>query len=97
MILNDRSSALALLETRRSGKPRDLGPPGPSKEELDRILTIAMRTPDPGKIAQCRFVIVEANQLQQLTDLLARALPEHDPEATAGHFAKTLEFSHQAP
>ena len=28
-MLNDRSSALSLLETRRSGKPRDLVGPGP--------------------------------------------------------------------
>jgi nitroreductase len=97
MTLNDHSSALALLETRRSGKPRDLGPPGPTAEELERILTIAMRTPDHGKIAPWRFVIVGQEQRQQLADLLARALPEHDPEATPAHYAKALEFSHQAP
>ena len=51
MTLNDRSSALALLETRRSGKPHDLIAPGPTQQELDRILTIAMRTPDHGKIS----------------------------------------------
>ncbi len=97
MSLNDNSSALALLETRRSGKPRDLVAPGPSPEELDRILTIAMRTPDHGKIAPWRFVVVGPNQRQRLADLLARALPEHDPEATSAHYAKALEFAHQAP
>jgi nitroreductase len=97
MTLNDHSSALALLETRRSGKPRDLGPPGPTAEELERILTIAMRTPDHGKIAPWRFVIVGKDQRQQLADLLAQALPEYDPEATPAHYAKALEFSHQAP
>jgi nitroreductase len=97
MTLNDHSSALALLETRRSGKPRDLGAPGPTADELERILTIAMRTPDHGKIAPWRFVIVGEEQRQQLADLLAQALPEHDPEATPAHYAKALEFSHQAP
>ena len=97
MILNDASSALSLLETRRSGKPRDLAVPGPSSEELDRILTIAMRTPDHGKIAPWRFVIVRQDQRQQLADLLARALPEHDPNASSAHYAKALEFAHQAP
>ena len=97
MILNDTSSALSLLETRRSGKPRDLVAPGPTDVELDRILTIAMRTPDHGKISPWRFVIVRQNQRQQLADLLARALPEHDPEATSAHYAKALEFAHQAP
>jgi nitroreductase len=97
MILNDASSALSLLETRRSGKPRDLAAPGPSNEELDRILTIAMRTPDHGKIAPWRFVIVRQDQRQQLADLLARALPEQDPTASSAHYAKALEFAHQAP
>ena len=97
MTLNDRTSALSLLETRRSGKPRDLVAPGPSDRELERILTIAMRTPDHGKIAPWRFVIVGRYQRQQLADLLARALPEHDPEASAAHYAKALEFAHQAP
>jgi nitroreductase len=97
MTLNDRSSALSLLETRRSGKPRDLVEPGPSPDQLERILTIAMRTPDHGKIAPWRFVIVGQDQRQQLADLLARALPEHDPEAGAAHQAKALQFAHQAP
>ena len=97
MILNDRSSALTLLETRRSGKPRDLGLPGPTKTELDRILTIAIRTPDHGKISPWRFVVVEPNQRQALADLVARALPEYDPEATSAHYAKAFEFCHQAP
>jgi len=97
MILNDSSSALSLLETRRSGKPRELVEPGPSRSEIDHILTIAMRTPDHGKIAPWRFVVIDRNQRQQLADLLARALPEHDPEATSAHYAKSLEFAHQAP
>ena len=71
--------------------------PGPSTEELRQILTIAMRTPDHGKIAPWRFVIVGKAQRQSLADLLARALPEHDVDATPGHYAKALEFAHQAP
>jgi nitroreductase len=97
MTLNDRSSALALLETRRSGKPRDLIAPGPTDEELRHILNIAVRTPDHGKLSPWRFVIIGPTQRQALADLLARALPEHDPEATAAHHAKAQEFAHQAP
>jgi nitroreductase len=97
MTLNNCSSALALLETRRSGKPRDLVPPGPSDAELERILNIAARTPDHGKLSPWRFVIVDRTQRQALADLLSRALPENDPQATAAHYAKALEFAHQAP
>jgi nitroreductase len=97
MTLNNRSSALALLETRRSGKPRDLVAPGPSAEELERILTIAVRTPDHGKLSPWRFVVINRNQRQALADLLSRALPESVPDATAAHGAKALEFAQQAP
>src|SRR6202008_1310446 len=97
MPLNDRSSALSLLETRRSGKPRDLIAPGPSDEELQHILRIAVRSPDHGKLAPWRFVIVGRDQRDQLAGLLARALPESDPEASEAHYAKALEFAHQAP
>lgn len=97
MTVNDRSSTLSLLQTRRSGKPRDLVAPGPSDDELQQILTIAARTPDHGKLTPWRFVVVGPRQRQALADVLARALPEHDPEATSAHYAKALEFAHQAP
>jgi len=97
MPLNDRSSILALLETRRSGRPREMIAPGPSAGELERILAIAARTPDHGKLFPWRFVTVATDQRQALADLLARALPEHDPDATAAHHAKALEFAYQAP
>jgi nitroreductase len=97
MILNDRSTPLALLETRRSGRPRDMVAPGPSEAQLARIVTIAARTPDHGKLAPWRFVTVADDQRQALADLLVRALPQHDPTATSAHIAKAIEFAHQAP
>lgn len=97
MTLNDRSSVIAYLQTRRSGRPREMVSPGPSADELDHILTIASRTPDHGKLAPWRFVIVGEDQRQALSDLLAAALPEHDPEAGAAHYEKATQFAHQAP
>ena len=97
MILNDRSSTLALLETRRSGRPREMVAPGPSEVELERILTIAARTPDHGKLFPWRFVTVAADQRDALAALLREALVEHDSAATAAHFAKAEEFARQAP
>ena len=68
-MLNDRSSTLALLKTRRSGRPRDLGPPGPSAAELAEILAIAMRSPDHGKLHPWRFVHVAESQAQAEEEL----------------------------
>ena len=96
-MFNDLSSTLSLLETRRSGKPRDMIAPGPSPDELDRILVIAARTPDHGKLFPWRFVVVEADQRGALARLLAKALPEADPDVLPAHYTKALEFAHQAP
>ena len=93
-MLNDRSSILSLLETRRSAKPRDLVGPGPSPAELEQILTIAARTPDHGSLTPWRFVTVADTQRDALAELLLRALEEHNPEATAAHRDKEVSFAH---
>ena len=95
-MLNDRSSLLSLLETRRSGKPRDLVGPGPTTEELERILTIAARTPDHGTLTPWRFVTVAGDQRDALAELLLYALAEENPQATDKHREKELNFAHYA-
>jgi len=79
-MLNDRSSILSLLETRRSGKPRELVGPGPTPEELERILTIAARTPDHGILTPWRFVTVADDQRDAFEAVLQQALADDDPE-----------------
>ena len=96
-MLNDLTSALSLLETRRSGRPREMIAPGPSAAELERILTIATRTPDHGKLFPWRFVTVSTDQREALAELLAKALPESDPAAGPAHYQKALDFARQAP
>jgi nitroreductase len=93
-MLNDRSSALSLLETRRSGKPRELIGPGPTAAEMKRILTIAARIPDHGKLHPWRFVTVAEEQRGALEAVLREALAEENPGATDAHFEKEREFAH---
>lgn len=68
--------------------------PGPDAAELDAILALAMRTPDHGKLNPWRFVVVGADQRDELAALLARALDENDPGAGATHRQKAEEFAH---
>ena len=93
-MLNDCSSLRSLLETRRSAKPRDLTGPGPTPAELERILTIAARTPDHGTLTPWRFVTVGDDQRDALADLLLKALAEENPGATEKHREKELNFAH---
>ena len=95
-MLNDRSSLLSLLETRRSAKPRELIEPGPTTEQMARILTIAARTPDHGKLFPWRFVTVARDQRGQLAKLLEQALAAQDAEALEAKAQKAAEFAHYA-
>src|SRR5438045_688307 len=95
-MLNDRSSILSLLETRRSGKPRALLGPGPSAEELERILTIATRVPDHGKLSPWRFVLVGEEKREEWAALLHKALAQEDTGATDAHHKAEDEFARHA-
>jgi nitroreductase len=92
-MLNDLTSALSLLETRRSGRPREMVAPGPSDEELQRMLRIATRIPDHGKLAPWRFVIVDKQQREQFAILLRRALEEEEAFAGPAHHEKADQFA----
>ena len=50
---------LSLFETRRSVAPHLMIGPGPTPEERDRLLKIASRVPDHGKLAPWRFIVFE--------------------------------------
>ena len=93
-MLNDRSSALSLLQSRRSAKPRELVGPGPTADEMDVILRIAARTPDHGKLFPWRFVLVDGDQRDGFGAILRQALVEHDPCATIAHHQKEDDFAH---
>jgi nitroreductase len=95
-MLNDRASLLSLLETRRSGKPRELVGPGPTAAEMERILSIAARTPDHGKLSPWRFVTVGEDQRDQLAILFRQALAKEDESAPAAKHEKADEFAHYA-
>ena len=93
-MLNDPSSILSLLETRRSARPRELVGPGPSADELERMIAIAARTPDHGKLTPWRFVTVAADQRDALEALLLCALAEDDPQAPPAKREKERDFAH---
>lgn len=96
-MLNDLSSPAALLATRRSGKPRDMIAPGPDKTILDRILAAACRTPDHGKLAPWRFVIVPQDARSAFAAMLRAAYLADKPEAGRLELEAIDQFAHQAP
>ncbi|GAA4007346.1 nitroreductase [Sphingomonas humi] len=94
-MFNDLATPLSYLASRRSGRARDMVGPGPGTDELGAILALAARTPDHGKLNPWRFIVVGADQREDLAALLARALAKNDPDATDAHRTKADEFARQ--
>lgn len=96
-MFNDLSSPLSLLTTRRSGKPRDLVAPGPDHAQLVEMIRIAGRTPDHGKLAPWRFVIVRDEQRDALAALLVDGYRAERPAAGRAEIEAMEQFARQAP
>lgn len=84
--LNDRADALSLLETRRSASAKAMTEPGPSAEQLDRLMTIAVRVPDHGKLTPWRFIVFEGEARERAGGIVAGRYHELHP----GHGEETL-------
>src|SRR6476661_4662987 len=96
-MFNDLSSPLALLRSRRSGRPRDLVAPGPDAAELREILSLAMRVPDHGKLHPWRFVHVPQDRRADLAALLDRAYRADHPAPGRLELEANARFAQQAP
>ena len=96
-VFNDTTTTLSLLATRRSGKPRDMAAPGPSPAQLRTMLEAAIRTPDHGKLAPWRFVVVGADQRERLATLLVEAYRDEKPDAGRLELDAMDAFARQAP
>ena len=96
-MLNDISSPIALLTTRRSAKARAMIAPGPESAQHGQILAAAARTPDHGKLGPWRFVVVGADHRVALADLLHSALSAEKPDAPQAEHDAMDQFAHQAP
>ncbi|MCX8476517.1 MAG: nitroreductase [Sphingomonas sp.] len=96
-MFNDRSTPLSLLKTRRSGKPRDMVAPGPDPAQLREMIAIAARTPDHGKLAPWRFVIVPDEARLALADRLVEIQRAEKPDCNVRDEEATVQFVMQAP
>lgn len=96
-MFNDIRSLRSHLATRRSGKAREMVAPGPDAAELKDIISLALRTPDHGKLAPWRIVTVASDQRVALAALLKRAWVAENPGAAGMDLSALDQFAHQAP
>ncbi len=96
-MLNDLSTPLSLLQTRRSGKPRDMVEPGPDEDQITRMIEIAARTPDHGKLFPWRFVIVPKAKREDFATLLRAAFDRGAATDDPRKLEAVERTAHQAP
>lgn len=75
-------AVLAFLATRLSQPAKLYTPPVPDRPALERILTLALRVPDHGKLEPWRLIVLGRSDLARLADLAeARAREAAEPPA----------------
>ena len=68
------------LETRRSTPAFQMSEPGPSRTEIEEMLTLASRVPDHGKLAPWRFVVYHGAERERISLELARVAIANKPD-----------------
>ena len=67
--------------SRRSVTARNMTEPGPSADELDKILRAGMRVPDHGRLGPWRFIIIKGEARVAFGDVLGEAFKNENPDA----------------
>ena len=75
------TEVIDFLLNRRSVTARNLTDPGPSEEDLDKILRAAHRVPDHGKLGPWRFIILKGDARIKFGKILGAAYQKENPDA----------------
>lgn len=86
--LNDTSSVLSLLKTRKSASAKAMTGPGLTHAQLEEILEIAVRVPDHGKLTPWRFIVWEGVAREAFGEELKSRWQELHPD----HGEESLAF-----
>lgn len=89
--------ALDLLLKRRSVSARYLLAPGPNAQQLETILTAAIRVPDHGKLAPWRVQLIPVEMRAAFNRIALAAYDEEMTEKDEGKREKLAGFASAAP
>lgn len=87
--------AMELL-TRRYSATR-LAEPGPDKNQLDAILSAALRAPDHGRLRPWRFIVIQGERRGAFGELLASTMKAREPNVSDAELAREREKAYRAP
>lgn len=77
--------------------PHLLAEPGPTADELDALLTIAVRVPDHGRLTPWRFIVLEGEARRRAGEAIVAAYQADDPNADATRVAAERNRLARAP
>jgi len=83
--IDTRSSALKLIE------------PGPTRSDIERILSAGARAPDHGKLAPWQFVVLAGAGRDVLANAMAASLQRRMPQASTAQLDAEKQKSFRAP
>jgi nitroreductase len=95
--LNDLTDTLSLLATRRSASANAMREPGPTPEQLARILEIAVRVPDHGKLTPWRFIVFQGGARATFGRVLEARWRELHPAMGTESLAAARHMFDRAP
>ncbi|MBS0571347.1 MAG: nitroreductase [Proteobacteria bacterium] len=88
---------LDLIDSRRSTPSRQLGEPGPTPEQCERLFACAIRVPDHGKLVPWRLLTISGEDRIALGERLARLHARKEPNIGAPLLTKDRERFSFAP
>jgi nitroreductase len=92
-----RDDPLAALNQRLSTPARNLGEPGPTAEQLDQLLSAAIRVPDHSKLTPWRMLLVRGDARMRLGERLAEIHARIEPDISPSKLTKDRERYSFAP
>jgi len=87
--------ALELMLTRESAMK--LEAPGPSPEELDRIIASAVRAPDHGRLRPWHFVVINEDRRADFGALMAESLRRRVPTVSDAELQRERDKAFRSP
>lgn len=96
-MFNDLTTLTSYFSTRRSGRPAEMIAPGPDDDVMQKIMEMAMRTPDHGKLAPWRFINITEKRRDEFRNLLARAFLSSHPNASESQIIAASKMAEMAP
>ncbi len=86
-MINDRSSLLNFLKTRKSASAKAMTGPGPNAAQIAEMLELGVRVPDHGKLSPWRFVVFAGDARELVGEKFSARWqvlhPDHGAESLA--------------